>query len=147
MKYTMMDSLTLYELLDYMDTLDINDYVQEKYEAALVSESIRHEMMKVPYNSHPTDFTPRHIVELDEIIAGFIREKWKPKLKGLNCKVMVQSLYRLSDERCYYFPTTKGIRRDIKLYIQFGDKESINKLKLTNPELYNNMEKIGRREY
>lgn len=145
MKFTLMDSITVDEVYDYMETLGIDDRTLERYEAALVSESIRHEMLKLPYNSHPTNFTPQDINDIDDIIAQYMSHKWKPELQGLNCKLMVQNLYRQSDEICYYFPTTNGIRREIKLYILFGDKESLNKIKLTNPELYSNMEQIGRR--
>lgn len=145
MKYTFMDSITLYDVLDYMDTLSIDDRTKERYEAALVSESIRHEMLKLPFNSHPTNFKPEDITNIDNIISEYIFSKWNPVFKGLNCKLMVQNLYRKSDERCYYFPTTNGIRREIKIYVLFGDTRHLNKIKLTNPELYNSMEPIGRR--
>lgn len=143
MKYTFIDSLTLFEVFDFIDTLDIDAHTKERYEAALTSESLRHEMLKGEFNSHPTNFTKKDIDEIDNIIIEFMSAKWKPELGNLNCKFMVQNLYRQSDEVCYYFPTTYGIRRNIKLYIFFGDKESLNRFKLTNPELYNDMELIG----
>lgn len=144
MKYTLIDSVTLYEILDYMNTLSIDEYTKEKYTAALVSENVQYEMAKTPYNSHPTDFEPKHLTEVDEIIAKFIGEKWKPVLNGLNCKLMCESLRRASSSQRYYFPITAGIRREIKLYITFGNRDSINKLKLKKPDVYNNMIPIGR---
>lgn len=145
MKFFTYISLSLFDVDSYILSLSLGVEETEKYEALLISENIMYDIDKRPYNSHPTDFTKKHIDNASQYVNETIKKNYLNDFKGYNVKILTQDLFRPSEHRYCFFPTLEGFRQEVKIYVTFGSKESLNHFKIKNPKTYKDLIPISGR--